>query len=52
MRGMDSAADQIEDGANVWQADYFRHSWRFALCAFHSAENTHNRRAATSGTKN
>jgi hypothetical protein len=41
---MKSARDQIEDGANVWQADYFRHSWRFTLCAFHKDENTHNRR--------
>ena len=52
MHGMKSATDQIEDGANVWQADYFRHSWRFALCAFHSDENTHNRRATASATTN
>ncbi len=35
MRGMKPARDQIEDGANVWQADYFRHSWRFTLFTFH-----------------
>jgi hypothetical protein len=52
MRGKKSAKDQIKDGSNVWQADHFRHSWRFALCAFHQDENTHNRRATVSPATN